>query len=107
LSERPDTPTCYSQSLLAAHEDTSTFTEKFIGKPASDKAGNPDFLAMWAGQAAPLSREMSAAQLVVTLEHETLEAIERFAALRGWAQWWKYGGADDGKKCGDVTICFY
>ncbi len=45
-------------------------------------AGNPDFLAMWAGQAAPLSREMSAAQLVITLEHETLEALELLAALR-------------------------
>lgn len=51
-------------------------------RTASGKAGNPDFLAMWAGQAAPLSREMSAAQLVVTLEHETLEAIDRLVALR-------------------------
>ena len=50
-------------------------------RTASGKAGNPDFLAMWAGQTAPLSREMSAAQLVITLEHETLEAIERLAAL--------------------------
>jgi hypothetical protein len=37
---------------------------------------------MWAGQAAPLSREMSAAQLVITLEHETLEALDRLSALR-------------------------
>ncbi len=51
-------------------------------RTGSGKAGNPDYLAMWAGQAAPLSREMSAAQLVITLEHETLEALERLVALR-------------------------
>jgi nitronate monooxygenase len=50
-------------------------------RATSGKAGNADYLAMWAGQAAPLSREMSAAQLVITLEHETLEALERLAAL--------------------------
>ena len=51
-------------------------------RTASGKAGNPDYLAMWAGQAAPLSRKLSAAQLVITLEHETLEALDRLAALR-------------------------
>ncbi len=51
-------------------------------RAASGKAGNPDYLAMWAGQAAPLARELSAAQLVITLEHETLEALERLASLR-------------------------
>lgn len=51
-------------------------------RAAAGKAGNPDFLAMWAGQAAALSREMSAAQLVITLEHETLEALDRLASLR-------------------------
>lgn len=50
-------------------------------RTASAKAGNPDFVSMWAGQAAPLAREMSAAQLVITLEHETLEAIERLSSL--------------------------
>jgi nitronate monooxygenase len=51
-------------------------------RAASAKAGNPDFVSMWAGQAAPLSRELSAAQLVITLEHETLEALDRLVALR-------------------------
>jgi nitronate monooxygenase len=51
-------------------------------RAASGKAGNPDYLAMWAGQAAPLSRELSAAQLVVTLEQEALEALDRLAMLR-------------------------
>jgi len=51
-------------------------------RAASVKAGNPDFASMWAGQAAPLSREMSAAQLVAALEQETLEALDRLTALR-------------------------
>jgi nitronate monooxygenase len=51
-------------------------------RAASGKAGNPDFLAMWAGQAAPLSRLLSTAELIATLEVETLEAIDRLAALR-------------------------
>ncbi len=51
-------------------------------RAASAKAGNPDYVSMWAGQAAPLARELSAAQLVATLEQETLEALERLSALR-------------------------
>ncbi len=51
-------------------------------RAASGKAGNPDFLAMWAGQAAPLSRALSATELVATLEKETLETLDRLAALR-------------------------
>ncbi len=52
-------------------------------RAASGKAGNPDFVAMWAGQAVPLARELTAAQLIATLEAETLEALDRLAALRG------------------------
>ncbi len=51
-------------------------------RAASSKAGNADFVSMWAGQAAPLAREMSAAQLVITLETETLQALDRLASLR-------------------------
>ncbi len=51
-------------------------------RAAAAKAGNADFVSMWAGQAAPLSRELSAAQLVITLEHETLEALARLDTLR-------------------------
>ena len=50
-------------------------------RAASAKAGNPDYVSMWAGQAAPLSRELVAAQLVDALEQETLEALERLAGL--------------------------
>jgi nitronate monooxygenase len=46
------------------------------------KAGNPDFVAMYAGQAAPLSRALPAAELVAALEAETLECLDRLAALR-------------------------
>ncbi len=52
-------------------------------RATSGKAGNPDFAAMWCGQAASLSRAMPAAQLVAVLEAETLEALDRLARLRG------------------------
>ena len=49
-------------------------------RQASAKAGKPDFIAMWAGQAAPLSRALPAAELISCLEAEMLEAIR---ALKG------------------------
>lgn len=52
-------------------------------RTAAAKAGIPDFVAMYAGQAAPLSRALPAAELVAALEAETLEALDRLAALRG------------------------
>ena len=51
-------------------------------RAASAQAGNPDFVAMWAGQAAPLARALPAAQLVAALEAETLECLDRLATLR-------------------------
>jgi nitronate monooxygenase len=50
-------------------------------RQASAKAGRPDFVAMWAGQAAPLSRALPAAELVARLETETLAAIQAAASL--------------------------
>jgi nitronate monooxygenase len=50
-------------------------------RAASAKAGNPDFLAMWAGQAAPLSRALPAAELIARLEAETLQAIQKLKGL--------------------------
>ena len=52
-------------------------------RAASAKAGNPDFMSMWAGQAAPLARELSTAALVAQLEQETQEAIARLSHLQG------------------------
>src|SRR5882672_7180277 len=52
-------------------------------RQASAKAGNPDFVSMWAGQAVALSRALPAADLVAVLEAETLECLDRLAALRG------------------------
>ena len=52
-------------------------------RQASAKAGNPDFVSMWAGQAVALSRALPAADLVAALESETLECLDRLAALRG------------------------
>jgi nitronate monooxygenase len=51
-------------------------------RTASAKADNPDFVAMWAGQAVALSRALPAAELVAALETETLEALDRLASLR-------------------------
>ncbi len=50
-------------------------------RAASAKAGNADFVPLWAGQAAPLARALPAAELVARLEAETLEAIDRLAGL--------------------------
>ena len=109
-------PQVHKAHILAAHEDTTSITEKFSGKPArglanrymremnesnapqlafpaqnmltgplraaSAKAGNPDFVSMWAGQAAPLARELSVADLIAQLEQETLEAIARLSDLQ-------------------------
>ena len=51
-------------------------------RAASSKVDNPDFAAMWCGQAASLTRTMPAAQLVAALEAETLEALDRLVRLR-------------------------
>jgi nitronate monooxygenase len=50
-------------------------------RQASAKAGKPDFVAMWAGQAAPLSRALPAAELIAKLEAEALEAIRTLKGL--------------------------
>jgi nitronate monooxygenase len=52
-------------------------------RQASGKANNRDFVAMWAGQGVAMARTLSAADLVAALEAETLEALDRLAALRG------------------------
>lgn len=44
-------------------------------RAASAKAGKADFYALWAGQAAALSRALPAAELIARLEAETVEAI--------------------------------
>ena len=50
-------------------------------RAAAANAGNAEFVAMYAGQATPLARELPAADLVAALEAETLEALARLAAL--------------------------
>jgi nitronate monooxygenase len=52
-------------------------------RAAAVKAGNADFVSMYAGQGAPLSRALPAAELVAALEAETLEVLDRLAAIRG------------------------
>lgn len=50
-------------------------------RQASGKAGKADFASLWAGQAAPLSRALPAAELIARLETETLDAIRATSAL--------------------------
>ncbi len=50
-------------------------------RAASAKAGKPDFVALWAGQAAPLSRALPAAELIARLESETVDAIRRMSSF--------------------------
>lgn len=52
-------------------------------RAAAAKAGDADFPSLWAGQAAPLAREMPAAELVARLRDETLEALQRVSRLHG------------------------
>lgn len=49
-------------------------------RQASAKAGKPDFIALWAGQAAPLSRALPAAALIDTLNSEAIAAIRMLAS---------------------------
>jgi nitronate monooxygenase len=50
-------------------------------RQASAKAGNPDFVALWAGQAAPLARALPAAALVARLEAETIDSIQKLKGM--------------------------
>ena len=50
-------------------------------RQASAKAGRPDFVALWAGQAAPLSRELPAAGLLAKLEAEAIESIQKLKGM--------------------------
>ncbi len=50
-------------------------------RAASAKAGKPDFLALWAGQAAPLARALPAAELVSVLERELVASLKQCASL--------------------------
>ena len=50
-------------------------------RAASAKSGKADCVALWAGQAAALSRRMPAAELIRTLEQETIAAVRASASL--------------------------
>jgi len=50
-------------------------------RAAAAKTGNPDYIALWAGQAAALARRLPAAELVSALERETIAALRASAAL--------------------------
>jgi nitronate monooxygenase len=48
---------------------------------ASAKAGKPDFLSLWAGQAAALARALPAAELIARLEKELVDSLQQSASL--------------------------
>jgi nitronate monooxygenase len=48
-------------------------------RQASAKAGKPDFIALWAGQASPLARALPAAELIRVLNEEAMAAIRATA----------------------------
>jgi nitronate monooxygenase len=50
-------------------------------RQASAKAGKGDFIALWAGQAAPLSRALPAAELIAKLESETVASIRKLKGM--------------------------
>jgi nitronate monooxygenase len=50
-------------------------------RQAAAKAGNPDFLALWAGQAAPLARALPATELIEKLNAETIESIQTLKGM--------------------------
>ena len=50
-------------------------------RQASAQAGRPDFIALWAGQAAPLARPLPAAQLIAMLQTEALDAIQHLKGV--------------------------
>ncbi len=50
-------------------------------RQASAREGKGDFVALWAGQAAPLSRALPAAELVAKLETETIESIQKLKGM--------------------------
>jgi nitronate monooxygenase len=49
-------------------------------RAASAKAGKPDFVALWAGQAAALSRALPAAELISRLEKELVDSLQQSAS---------------------------
>jgi len=50
-------------------------------RQASARAGKPDFIALWAGQAVPLARALPAAALIARLEAETIESIQKLKGV--------------------------
>lgn len=50
-------------------------------RAASAQAGKADFVALWAGQAAPLSRALPAAELISQLEQELIQSLRNSASL--------------------------
>jgi nitronate monooxygenase len=79
LSNRFMTEMAASNAPQLAFPAQNSVTGKM--RQAAAKAGNPDFIALWAGQAAPLSRALSAAELIAKLNAETIESIQTLKGM--------------------------
>jgi nitronate monooxygenase len=73
----------FMQEMQAAPQIAFPAQNSLMGKlrQASAKAGRPDFVAMWSGQGAPLSRALPAAELIDKLEAETVAAIRNLKGV--------------------------
>ncbi len=79
LSNRFMTEMAGKQAPQLAFPAQNSVTGKL--RQASAKAGKPDFIALWSGQAAPLSRALPAAELIAKLEAETIESIQKLKGM--------------------------
>ena len=79
LSNRFMTEMAAKNAPQLAFPAQSSVTGKL--RQASAKAGKPDFIALWAGQAVPLARALPAAELVANLEAETIESIQKLKGI--------------------------
>jgi nitronate monooxygenase len=79
LSNRFMTEMAAKDAPLLAFPAQNAVTGKL--RQASAKAGKGDFLALWAGQAAPLARALPAAELIRVLNEEAAFAIRATAGF--------------------------
>jgi nitronate monooxygenase len=73
----------FMQEMAAAPQLAFPAQNSVTGKlrQASAQAGKPDFIALWAGQAAPLARALPAAQLIEQLNAEAIASVRNLKGL--------------------------
>jgi nitronate monooxygenase len=73
----------FMKEMASAPQLAFPAQNSLVGKlrAAAAKAGNPDFIALWAGQAAPLARALPAGELISRLEAELVECVRNMRSL--------------------------